>query len=203
MDRENIRQPIATSVRAIDGLQTCGLGQRMGIFSGPGVGKSTLLSQIARNTSADISVIALIGERGREVQEFLQHSLGVGGLARCVVIVSTSDEAPLLRVRAAKVACTVSEFFRDRGKNVLLLMDSITRLCQRKPPDWAGLQRMNRRPPRDFPPVFFHFCPRFSSAPGEPRPARSPAFTPCWSKGMILMNRSLMPSKALPMAISG
>ena len=95
--RRNIREPIGTSVRAVDGLLTCGLGQRMGIFSGPGVGKSTLLSQIARHTSADISVVALIGERGREVQEFLEHSLGEEGLTRCVVIVSTSDEAPSLR----------------------------------------------------------------------------------------------------------
>ena len=89
-----------------------------------------LLSSIAKNTSADISVIALIGERGREVQEFIHSSLGESGLTRCVMIVSTSDEAPLLRVRAAKVAATVAEYFRDQGKNVLLLLDSLTRLCQ-------------------------------------------------------------------------
>ncbi|MDQ3081872.1 MAG: hypothetical protein M3R07_06630, partial [Gemmatimonadota bacterium] len=130
LDRANIRTPIATSVRAIDGLHTCGLGQRMGIFSGPGVGKSTLMSSIAKHTSADVSVVALIGERGREVQEFLENSLGSDGLARCVVIVSTSDDAPLLRVRAAKVATTISEYFRDQGQNVLLLMDSLTRMCQ-------------------------------------------------------------------------
>src|SRR5256886_16201783 len=128
MERDNIREPIATSVRAIDGLHTCGLGQRMGIFSGPGVGKSMLLSSIARHTSADVSVIALVGERGREVQEFLQNSLGPEGLARTVDIISTSDDAPLLRVRAAKVACTVSEYFRERGAKVLLLIDSLTRL---------------------------------------------------------------------------
>ncbi|HET6251160.1 MAG TPA: FliI/YscN family ATPase [Tepidisphaeraceae bacterium] len=165
MDRENIRQPIATSVRAIDGLQTCGLGQRMGIFSGPGVGKSTLLSQIARNTSADISVIALIGERGREVQEFLQHSLGSGGLSRCVVIVSTSDEAPLLRVRAAKVACTVSEFFRDRGKNVLLLMDSITRLCQAQ--RQIGLAAHEPPATKGFPPSVFSLLPEILERAGR------------------------------------
>jgi len=130
MQRDNIRQPIATGIRAIDGLHTCGLGQRVGIFSGPGVGKSTLLSSIAKNTSADVSVVALIGERGREVQEFLDNSLGPEGLKRCVMVVSTGDEPPLLRVRAAKVACTVSEYFRDQGLNVLLLMDSLTRLCQ-------------------------------------------------------------------------
>ena len=116
-------------------------GQRMGIFSGPGVGKSTLMSQIAKHTSADISVIALIGERGREVQEFLENSLGPEGLARCVVIVSTSDEAPLLRVRAAKVACTVAEFFRDRGKNVLLMMDSLTRTVPGAAADRPGRAR--------------------------------------------------------------
>jgi FliI/YscN family ATPase len=165
MDRENIRQPIATSVRAIDGLHTCGLGQRMGIFSGPGVGKSTLLSQIAKNTSADISVIALIGERGREVQEFLQTSLGPGGLARCVVIVSTSDEAPLLRVRAAKVACTVCEFFRDRGKNVLLLMDSLTRLChaQRQ----IGLAAHEPPATKGFPPSVFSLLPEILERAGR------------------------------------
>ena len=128
--RENIRKPIATSVRAIDGLHTCGRGQRMGIFSGPGVGKSTLMSSIAKFTDADISVVALIGERAREVLEFIENSLGPEGLKRCVVIVSTSDDAPLLRVRAAKVACTVSEYFRDQGKNVLLMMDSLTRMAQ-------------------------------------------------------------------------
>ena len=148
LSRENIRRPIATGVRAIDGLHTCGLGQRMGIFSGPGVGKSTLMSSIARNTSADVSVVALIGERGREVQEFIENSLGPEGLRRCVVVVSTGDEAPLLRVRAAKVACTVAEYFRDQGKHVLLMMDSLTRLCQaqrqiglaaREPPATKGL----------------------------------------------------------------
>jgi flagellar biosynthesis/type III secretory pathway ATPase len=113
----------------VDGLHTCGLGQRMGIFSGPGVGKSTLMSSIARHTSADVSVVALIGERGREVQEFLHNTLGEEGLKRCVVVVATSDDPALLRVRAAKVACTVAEFFRDQGLHVLLMMDSLTRMC--------------------------------------------------------------------------
>src|ERR1700722_14607368 len=130
MDRTNIDKPISPSIRSIDALLTCGLGQRMGIFSGPGVGKSMLLGQISKHTSADVSVVAMVGERGREVNEFLQHSLGEAGLKRCVVIVSTSDEAPLLRVRAAKAACTISEYFRDKGKNVLLVLDSLTRLCQ-------------------------------------------------------------------------
>jgi len=165
MDRQNIRQPIATSVRAIDGLHTCGLGQRMGIFSGPGVGKSTLLSQIAKNTSAEISVIALIGERGREVPEFLQESLGAEGMKRCVVVVSTSDEAPLLRVRAAKVACTVAEYFRDRGKNVLLLMDSLTRLChaQRE----IGLAAHEPPATKGLPPSVFSLLPTILERAGK------------------------------------
>lgn len=157
LDRQPIRAPIATSIRAIDGLHTCGLGQRMGIFSGPGVGKSTLMSSIARNTSADISVVALIGERGREVQEFIENSLGAEGLRRCVVVVSTSDDAPLLRVRASKAACTVAEFFRDRGKHVLLMMDSLTRLCQAQ--RQIGLAAGEPPATKGFPPSVFSLIP--------------------------------------------
>ncbi|MBC8109065.1 MAG: FliI/YscN family ATPase [Anaerolineae bacterium] len=165
LDRINIREPIATSIRAIDGLHTCGLGQRMGIFSGPGVGKSTLMSSISRYTSADVSVIALIGERGREVQEFLENSLGPEGLKRCVVIVSTADDAPLLRVRAAKVACTVAEYFRDRGKQVLLLMDSLTRMAQAQ--RQIGLAA--REPPatKGFPPSVFALLPEILERAGK------------------------------------
>ncbi len=138
MRRVPIHQPISTGIRSIDGLLTCGLGQRMGIFAGPGVGKSTLMSMISKNTSADISVIALIGERGREVQDFLQHSLGEEGLRRAIVVVSTADDPPILRVRAARAACTIAEYFRDGaggaagggGLNVLLLLDSLTRMAQ-------------------------------------------------------------------------
>ncbi len=129
MNRIPISRPIGTGLRSVDALLTCGLGQRMGIFSGPGVGKSTLMSMIAKYTSADVSVIALVGERGREVQDFLQNALGPEGLARSVVVVSTADDSPLLRIRAAKVACTISEYFRDQGKNVLLLLDSLTRMA--------------------------------------------------------------------------
>lgn len=165
LDRTDIREAISTGIRAIDGLHTCGLGQRMGIFSGPGVGKSTLLSSITKNTSADISVVALIGERGREVQEFLQHSLGEEGLKRCVVIVSTGDEAPMLRVRAAKVACTVSEYFRDRGANVLLLMDSLTRMCQAQ----RQIGLAGREPPatKGFPPSVFALLPQILERAGK------------------------------------
>lgn len=130
MRRVPIDTPISTGIRSIDGLLTCGLGQRMGIFAGPGVGKSTLMSMISKNTSAHISVIALIGERGREVQDFLQHSLGEEGLRRAIVIVSTADDPPILRVRAARVASTIAEYFRDAGLNVLLLLDSLTRMAQ-------------------------------------------------------------------------
>jgi FliI/YscN family ATPase len=165
MDRTNIRSPIATSVRAIDGLHTCGLGQRMGIFSGPGVGKSTLLSSIAKNTSADVSVIALIGERGREVQEFLHTSLGPGGMSRCVMIVSTSDDAPLLRVRAAKVAATIAEYFRDRGKNVLLLLDSLTRMCQAQ--RQIGLAAKEPPATKGFPPSVFALIPEILERAGK------------------------------------
>jgi FliI/YscN family ATPase len=165
MDRTNIRDPIATGLRCIDGLHTCGLGQRMGIFSGPGVGKSTLMSSIAKYTSADISVIALIGERGREVHEFLENALGEDGLRRAVVIVSTGDEPPLLRVRAAKVACAVSEYFRDRGLNVMLMMDSLTRLCQAQ--RQIGLAA--REPPatKGFPPSVFAMLPEILERAGK------------------------------------
>ncbi|HEY0009943.1 MAG TPA: FliI/YscN family ATPase, partial [Tepidisphaeraceae bacterium] len=165
MDRVNIRTPIATSIRAIDALHTCGMGQRMGIFSGPGVGKSTLMSQIAKNTNADISIVALIGERGREIQEFIENSLGPEGMAKCVIIVSTSDQTALLKVRAAKVACTVSEYFRDQGKNVLLLLDSLTRLAQAQ--RQIGLAA--REPPatKGFPPSVFGLIPEIMERAGK------------------------------------
>ncbi len=130
LNRGRIRDPLPTGVRSLDAFCTAGKGQRMGIFSGPGVGTSTLLASIARNTAADVSVIALVGERGREVREFLEETLGPKGLARSVVVVSTGDEPPLLRVRASLVACTVAEHFRDRGADVVLIVDSLTRLAQ-------------------------------------------------------------------------
>lgn len=129
MRRVPINKPIGTGIRSVDALMTCGMGQRLGIFAGPGVGKSTLLSMIAKNTSADLVIIALIGERGREVQDFLQHSLGEEGMRRAIVIVSTADDPPILRVRAARAASTVAEYFRDEGLNVLLLVDSLTRMA--------------------------------------------------------------------------
>jgi len=129
MQRRRITEPITLGVRVLDALLTCGRGQRVGIFSGSGVGKSTLLGMIARNTAADVNVIALIGERGREVRDFIEGPLGEEGLARSVVIAATSDQPPLVRLRGAQVATTVAEFFRDQGRNVLLMMDSITRVA--------------------------------------------------------------------------
>ncbi len=129
MEREHITQPLVTGIRAIDSLLPLGKGQRVGIFGGSGVGKSTLLGAMARHNSADVSVIALIGERNREVREFLEKDLSAEGLKRSVVIVATSDMPAPLRIRAAFVALAVAEYFRDTGKSVLLVMDSVTRLA--------------------------------------------------------------------------
>jgi len=129
LERASIREPLGCGIRAVDGLLTCGRGQRMGIFGGSGVGKSTLIGMMTRGTSADLTVLALIGERGREVREFLEEALGEEGRRRSVVVVSTSDESPLLRIRAALVATTIAEYFSDCGKNVLLVLDSLTRFA--------------------------------------------------------------------------
>lgn len=127
--RNRISEPISTGIRAIDGLLTFGKGQRIGIFAGSGVGKSTAIGTIARNTSADVNVIALIGERGREVKEFIEKDLGEEGLAKSIVIVSTSDTSPLVRVKSALAATTIAEYYRDKGLDVMLMMDSVTRLA--------------------------------------------------------------------------
>lgn len=127
--RPRVLQPISVGVRCIDGLLTIGNGQRVGIFAGSGVGKSTLLGMIARNTSADVNVIALIGERGREVLDFIERDLGPEGLARSVVIVATSDQPALIRIKGAMIATSIAEYFRDKGLNVMLMMDSVTRFA--------------------------------------------------------------------------
>jgi len=127
--RARITQPLDLGVRALNALLTCGIGQRLGIFATSGVGKSVLLGMIGRYTAADVNVIALIGERGREVKEFLERDLSPGALQRSVVVVATSDQPPLVRIRAALLATTIAEFFRDRGQRVLLMMDSLTRLA--------------------------------------------------------------------------
>ena len=129
MSRKIISEPFSTGIRSIDGLLTIGRGQRIGIFSGSGVGKSVLLGMIARNTSADITIIGLVGERGREVREFIERDLGEEALRHAVVVVATSDQAAQIRVKAAMAATAIAEYFRDRGKEVMLLMDSLTRVA--------------------------------------------------------------------------
>ena len=153
MDREPITIPIGTGVRAIDALLTCGRGQRIGVFGGSGVGKSTLLGMMARGTEADVVVLGLIGERGREVRSFLEHDLGPRGLERSVVVVSTSDSPPLARQRAAYAATAIAEAFRDQGKHVLLMMDSITRfaMAQRE----VGLAAGEPPTAKGYPPSVF------------------------------------------------
>jgi flagellum-specific ATP synthase len=151
--RQPIETPIGTGVRAIDALLSCGRGQRIGVFGGSGVGKSTLLGMMARGTEADVVVLGLIGERGREVRSFLEHDLGPRGLERSVVVVSTSDSPPLTRQRAAYAATAIAESFRDQGKHVLLMMDSITRfaMAQRE----VGLAAGEPPTAKGYPPSVF------------------------------------------------
>ena len=130
LERKMISEPLSLGIRAIDGVLTCGKGQRVGIFSGSGVGKSVLLGEIANGSEADVNVVALVGERGREVREFLEKDLGPEGLAHSVVVVATSDSAAIQRVKAAFVEATIAEYFRDKGRNVLFMMDSLTRFAQ-------------------------------------------------------------------------
>lgn len=165
MSRERVMKPFATGIRALDGILTTGMGQRVGIFAAAGVGKSTLLGMLARNTEAEINVIALVGERGREVRDFLEHDLGEEGLKRSVVIVATSNEPSLVRMKAAYVATAIAEYFRDQGKKVLLMMDSVTRfaralrevgLARGEPPTRAG-----------FPPSVFSEMPRLLERTGN------------------------------------
>jgi flagellum-specific ATP synthase len=163
--RPRIDAPLSTGVRAIDGLLTCGLGQRIGIFSGSGVGKSVTLGMMARYTSADVSVIGLIGERGREVNDFLERDLGPAGRARSVVVVATSDQPAIVRVQAAQAATAVAEFFRDQGKNVLLIMDSVTRfaMAQRE----IGLAAGEPPTTRGYPPSVFAMLPKLVERAGR------------------------------------
>ena len=165
LSRDPIREPLQTGVRTIDGLLTCGLGQRIGIFGGSGVGKSTLLGMIARYTSADINVIALIGERGREVREFIENDLGPEGLKRSIVIVSTSDQPALVRIRAAFAATAAAEYFRDRGFNVMLMMDSVTRfaMAQRE----VGLAAGEPPSSKGYTPSVFSLLPKLLERTGK------------------------------------
>jgi ATP synthase in type III secretion protein N len=165
MKRQRVLKPFPVGIRAIDGLLTVGEGQRMGIFAAAGGGKSTLLGMLARNTSADVNVIALIGERGREVMDFIEESLGPAGLARSVVVVATSDQPTLVRLKAAYVATTIAEYFRDRGSRVVLIMDSVTRFARAQRE--AGLA-IGEPPARaGFPPSVFAILPRLLERAGN------------------------------------
>ena len=153
MERQLVDAPMPLGVRVLDTLVPCGRGQRIGIFAGSGVGKSSLLSMITRGTSAEVNVVALVGERGREVREFIEHDLGPEGLARSVVVIATSDAAPLVRLRAGAVATRIAEYYRDEGADVLLLMDSVTRaaMAQRE----VGLSVGEPPATRGYPPSVF------------------------------------------------
>lgn len=165
LDRKNIEDVLPLGVRAIDGLLTCGKGQRIGIFAGSGVGKSTLLGMIARYAKADVNVIVLVGERGREVNEFIQNDLKEEGLARSVVVVATSDKPALIRVKAALVGTAIAEYFRDQGKDVMLLVDSLTRfsMAQRE----IGLASSEPPVARGYTPSVFSVLPKLLERAGN------------------------------------
>ncbi len=165
MDREIISEVLPLGVKAVDGLITVGKGQRIGIFAGSGVGKSTLMGMFARNTKAEVNVIALIGERGREVREFVEHDLGEEGMARSVVVVATSDKPALIRKKAAMSATAIAEYFRDQGKDVLLMMDSLTRfsMAQRE----IGLASGEPPVTRGYPPSVYSTMPRLLERAGN------------------------------------
>jgi flagellum-specific ATP synthase len=162
--RAMVDSQLPLGVRVMDTLLPCGRGQRLGIFAGSGVGKSSLLSMIARGTEADVSVIALVGERGREVREMIEHDLGKEGMARSIVIVATSDEPALMRLQAAQTATRVAEWFRDKGRHVVLMMDSLTRFCmaQRE----VGLSAGEPPATRGYPPSVFALMPRLLERAG-------------------------------------
>ena len=163
--RRIISQPLALGIRALDGLLTCGEGQRMGIFAAAGGGKSTLLSMLVKGADVDVTVLALIGERGREVREFIEHDLGPEGAAKSVIVVATSDRPSMERAKAAYVATSIAEYFRDQGKRVLLLMDSVTRFARAQRE--IGLAAGEPPTRRGFPPSVFANLPRLMERAGQ------------------------------------
>jgi flagellum-specific ATP synthase len=172
--RPRVTEVLKVGVRAMDGLLTCGRGQRLGIFAGSGVGKSTVMGMLARNAEADVNVISLVGERGREVRDFIEESLGEAGLKKSVVVVATSDQPPLIRLKAAFVATAIAEYFRDLGKKVILMMDSVTRfaMAQRE----IGLAAGEPPTTRGYTPSVFALLPKLMERSGTSEAGSITAF---------------------------
>ncbi len=193
--RKPIREPLDVGVRAINALLSVGRGQRMGLFAGSGVGKSVLLGMMTRFTNAEVVVVGLIGERGREVQEFIQDILGPQGMARAVVVAAPADDPPLKRLHGAALATRIAEYFRDSGRQVLLLMDSLTRYAQAQ----REIALAIGEPPatKGYPPSVFAKLPQLVERAGNDTVAvPSPLFTPCWPKATISRIRS--PTRLAP-----
>lgn len=202
LNRDPISKPLDVGIRSINGLLTVGRGQRLGLFAGTGVGKSVLLGMMTRFTEAEIIVVGLIGERGREVKEFIEHILGEEGLKRSVVVASPADDAPLMRLRAAMYCTRIAEYFRDKGKNVLLLMDSLTRFAQAQ----REIALAIGEPPatRGYPPSVFAKLPKLveRAGNGEPGVVRSPRSTPSCPRAMTSRTRLPTRRAAYSMATS-
>ncbi|KFE71791.1 type III secretion system ATPase SctN [Hyalangium minutum] len=179
--RQRIERPLPLGVRCIDGLLTVGEGQRVGLFAGSGVGKSTLMGQIARNTQADLSVVALIGERGREVREFIEDAMGEEGMKRAVLVCATSDQPSLVRLRAAYVATAIAEYFRERGGNVLFMLDTVTRLARAQREIGLAIGEPPAR--QGYPPSVFSMLPRILERTGNSDKGKCTAIYTCLVAG--------------------
>lgn len=179
--RQRIERPLPLGVRCIDGLLTVGEGQRVGLFAGSGVGKSTLMGQIARNTQADLSVVALIGERGREVREFIEDAMGEEGMKRAVLVCATSDQPSLVRLRAAYVATAIAEYFRERGGNVLFMLDTVTRLARAQREIGLAIGEPPAR--QGYPPSVFSMLPRILERTGNSEKGKCTAIYTCLVAG--------------------
>jgi ATP synthase in type III secretion protein N len=179
--RQRIERPLPLGVRCIDGLLTVGEGQRVGLFAGSGVGKSTLMGQIARNTNADLCVVALIGERGREVREFIEDAMGEEGMKRSVLVCATSDQPSLVRLRAAYVATAIAEYFRERGGNVLFMLDTVTRLARAQREIGLAIGEPPAR--QGYPPSVFSMLPRILERTGNSEKGKCTAIYTCLVAG--------------------